>query len=103
MTTMRAIAFHRPGPIEVLEDVSVEIPDRPPAGHVRVRVRAVALNHLDLWVRRGLPHLKLDLPHRLGSDVAGIVESIGEGAKPPGGTWDVGSAVVVQPSLCCGA
>ena len=43
------------------------------AGLVQVRVRAVAMNHMDLWVRRGLPHLKLAYPHRLGCDIAGEV------------------------------
>jgi NADPH:quinone reductase-like Zn-dependent oxidoreductase len=103
MAQMHAIAFHEPGPVEVLEDVEVSIPDRPPAGHVRVRVEAVALNHLDLWVRRGMPHLKLDLPHRLGSDIAGVVEAIGDGGKPANAKWDVASAVMLQPSLSCGA
>ena len=103
MATMRAIAFRRPGPIDVLEELEVTIPDAPAAGHVRVRVEACALNHLDLWVRRGLPHLALELPHRLGSDIAGVVHAIGPGARPPGVPWDVGASVMVQPGLSCGA
>ena len=98
---MRAIAFARFGGPEVLESMEVELPDRPPAARVRVRVRAVALNHLDLWVRRGLPHLKLELPHRLGSDVAGTLEAVGEGAQLRAGLG-VGDEVIVSPGLSCG-
>lgn len=95
---IRAIAFERNGPPEVLEEMQVEIPDQPPPGHVRVRVAAVALNHLDLWVRRGLPNLKLTLPHRLGSDIAGSVEAVGEGAVAP----EAGTRVLVSPGVSCG-
>ncbi len=95
---IRAIAFHRHGGPEVLEDVSVDIPDVPAPGQVRIRVDAVALNHLDLWVRRGLPNLKLELPHRLGSDVAGTIEALGEDAIAPA----VGTRVLLAPGLSCG-
>jgi len=59
MTLCHAIVLHAHGDIDapgVLEPASIDVPD-PAPGQVRVRVRAVALNHLDLWVRRGLPHL----------------------------------------------
>ena len=61
-----------------------------------MRVRAVALNHLDLWVRRGGPAFKLEYPHRLGSDVAGTVDAVGAGVAA-----EVGSKVIVQPGLSC--
>jgi NADPH:quinone reductase-like Zn-dependent oxidoreductase len=61
-------------------------------------VRAVALNHLDLWVRAGLPSLKVAFPHLLGSDVAGVVEQLGVGVT---GVRE-GDAVVVNPGLSCG-
>ena len=67
-----------------LEQVSVP---EPGPGEVRVRIRAVALNHLDLWVRRGGPAFKLEYPHRLGSDIVGELDS--------------GQKVVVQPGLSC--
>ena len=51
----------------------------PGPGEVCIRVRAVALNRLDLWVRGGLPGLRLEYPHRLGSDIAGEVVELGEG------------------------
>jgi NADPH:quinone reductase-like Zn-dependent oxidoreductase len=64
---------------------------------VRVRIRAVALNHLDIWVRKGGPAFHLEYPHRLGSDIAGVVEANG-----PGATATVGAKTVVQPGLSCG-
>jgi NADPH:quinone reductase-like Zn-dependent oxidoreductase len=61
----------------------------------------VAVNHLDLWVRRGLPGLKVTFPHRLGSDVVGEVEALGPGA-PGARRVGVGDRVVVSPGLSCG-
>lgn len=76
-----------------------DLPDPAPGpGEVLLRVRAVALNHLDLWARRGLPGLELEMPHVGGSDVAGVVEAIGEGVEG----WGPGDRVVVNPSLWCG-
>jgi len=55
-----------------------EVPD-PVAGpgEIVVRVKACALNYLDIWERRGLPGVPIPLPHISGSDVAGIVETVG--------------------------
>src|SRR5690606_21963738 len=66
---MRAARFHEHGRPEV---VRIEEVDPPPlqSGHVRVSVRAAAMNHLDLWIRRGLP-IDTTLPHIGGSDIAG--------------------------------
>jgi len=66
---------------------------------VLVRVRAVALNHLDIFVRRGLPGLRLEMPHILGSDIAGEVAALGEGVHG----WAVGDQVIINPTLSCGA
>jgi NADPH:quinone reductase-like Zn-dependent oxidoreductase len=63
---------------------------------VRVRVKAVALNHLDIWVRKGGPAFHLEYPHRLGSDIAGVIDAVG-----PGAAAEVGAKVVVQPGLSC--
>ena len=68
------------------------------SGTVVVSVRAAALNHLDLWVRRGIPGLALDLPHIGGSDVAGVIDEIGPGVEG----WAEGDRVVLNPSLWCG-
>ena len=85
------------GGADVLAREEFELAE-PGAREVRVRVRAVALNHLDLWVRRGLPNLKLEYPHRLGADIAGEVEALGPGARG----FRVGDRVVVSPGISCG-
>lgn len=95
---MRAIAFTRHGGPEVLEMTELPTPE-PKAREVRVRVRAVALNHLDLWVRKGWPGLKLELPHVLGSDVAGVVDAVGAEVTD----LQPGAEVLVNPGLSCGA
>jgi NADPH:quinone reductase-like Zn-dependent oxidoreductase len=94
---MKAALFYQHGPVENLEVVDVPAPT-PGPGEVLVRVRAVALNHLDLWVREGLPGLKLELPHIGGSDVAGEIEALGAGVAG----WHAGQHVVVNPGLWCG-
>jgi NADPH:quinone reductase-like Zn-dependent oxidoreductase len=94
---MRAAVFTRHGGPEVLEPAELPTPE-PGPGEVRVAVRAVALNYLDVFVRRGLPNLKLPLPHVGGSDVAGEVDALGPGVEG----WAPGDAVVVNPSLPCG-
>jgi NADPH:quinone reductase-like Zn-dependent oxidoreductase len=65
------------------------------AGQVLVRVRACAINHLDIWVRRGWPGLRLEMPHWCGADVAGEVAHIGEGVEG----WTRGQRVVVDPGI----
>jgi NADPH:quinone reductase-like Zn-dependent oxidoreductase len=94
---MRAAFFRQHGGPEVMETGEAPEPV-PAAGSVIVSVRAVALNHLDLWVRRGLPGLSLDLPHIGGSDVAGVIETPGRGVEQ----WRPGDRVVINPSLWCG-
>ncbi|HET7263570.1 MAG TPA: zinc-binding dehydrogenase [bacterium] len=94
---MRAVRFHQHGGPEVL--TYEEAPDPVPGPHqVLVRVRACALNHLDIHVRRGIPGMKLPLPHTLGSDVAGEVAAVGPGVT----SCKAGDAVVVNPGLSCG-
>ena len=90
---MRAALFRDHGGPEVITIEDVEAPV-PGAGQVRIRVEAAALNHLDLWVRRGLP-IDTPMPHIGGSDMAGVVESVGSDDLAP---W-VGRRVVVDPSL----
>lgn len=94
---MKAAFFEEHGGPEVMR--VGERPDPEPGpGEVVVRVRACALNHLDLWVRRGLPGLELDLPHVGGSDIAGVVGEVGEGVEG----WEEDDPVVVNPGLWCG-
>ena len=94
---MRAIVFHAHGGPEVLTAADLPDPVAGP-GHAVVRVHACAVNRLDLWVRGGLPGLRLPLPHVLGSDIAGVVESTGPGVDA---AWQ-GREVVVNPGLSCG-
>jgi NADPH:quinone reductase-like Zn-dependent oxidoreductase len=74
---MWAVVIREHGGPEVLRLEEVPVPEVPP-GHVRVRIRAAAMNHLDLWVRRG-PAGRWPLPLIPGSDGAGVVEAVGEG------------------------
>jgi NADPH:quinone reductase-like Zn-dependent oxidoreductase len=92
-----AMVLDRHGGPEVLERRELEIADAGPR-EVLVRVHAVAMNHMDLWVRRGGPAFKLDYPHRLGCDIAGVVEAVGPGARGA----SVGDRVMLQPGLACG-
>ena len=71
---MKAVRFHEHGGPEVLTFEDVPDP-RPAAGEAVVRVRACALNRLDIWKRQGMPHVTVPMPHISGSDVAGEVAS----------------------------
>jgi NADPH:quinone reductase-like Zn-dependent oxidoreductase len=94
---MKAARIHEHGGPQVLRYEEAAEP-QPAPGQVRVRVRACALNHLDLWTRGGLPGRSVPMPHILGSDVAGVIESLG--AAVPG--LDVGQRVMLQPGTSCG-
>jgi NADPH:quinone reductase-like Zn-dependent oxidoreductase len=94
-----AVVLRSHGGPEVLVRETIRLPDPGPR-EVRVRVRAVSLNHLDLWVRRGMPYLKLEYPHRLGSDIVGEIDAAGPGARL--GSAKVGDRVVVNPGVSCG-
>ena len=94
---MRAVLLERHGGPEVLTLTTVPDPV-PPPGWVAVRVRACALNHLDLWARRGLPGVRFPLPLILGNDVAGVVQATGAGVD-----WvRPGAEVVLAPGFGCG-
>src|SRR5215831_6262051 len=93
---MKAIIFRQHGGPEVLEPAEVPAPQIRP-DEVLVEVRACALNHLDVWVRNGLPGIKIPLPHILGCDVAGVVREVGELV-----TWvQAGDEVMIQPGVSC--
>jgi NADPH:quinone reductase-like Zn-dependent oxidoreductase len=94
---MKAIVFHQHGDPSVLQYTDVNEPQLG-ANDVLVRVRACALNHLDLWVRRGLSGVKIPLPHVPGSDVAGEVARIGSNVD----AVHVGQKVVLAPGITCG-
>ncbi|HEX5070006.1 MAG TPA: zinc-binding dehydrogenase [Vicinamibacterales bacterium] len=92
---MKAVRFHRHGDPSVL--VYEDAPDpAPPPGWAVIKVRACALNHLDLFQRHGLERVKIPLPHISGADVSGVVADAGESGVA------VGQRVMVQPGLSCG-
>jgi NADPH:quinone reductase-like Zn-dependent oxidoreductase len=95
MKKTRAAIFHEFGGPDVVRIEEITVPE-PGPGEVRIAVQAAAMNHLDLWARRGLPGVAL--PHVGGSDVAGTIESVGPGIAD----WHPGDRVVIDPTLCCG-
>ena len=95
---MKAILFYNHGNADVLEYSDFPTPD-PGPGQALVRLKAAAMNRLDLWVREGWPGLKLEYPHISGADGAGEVAALGDGVK----TWSVGDRVVINSNLSCGA
>jgi len=89
---VRAVRIHEDGGPEVLR--YEEAPDPSPGpGEVLLSLRAASLNHLDVWLRRGLPSVAK--PRILGADGAGVVASLGEGVHGV----EVGDAVVLNPGL----
>lgn len=95
---MKRIQFEEHGKSSVLNIVTTN----PPvllANQLLVETKASGLNHLDLWIRRGLPGLNIPLPHVPGSDAAGVI--VGMGSDVEG--WSVGDEVVVQPGTFCGS
>ena len=77
---MRALHFETHGELDVLQFGDVPDPEVPD-GWALLKVDACALNHLDIWVRRGWPGLKLEMPHIGGSDVAGTLVADAESSK----------------------
>lgn len=93
---MNAVVFHAHGGTDQLRYEAVPDPTAGPH-EVLIRVKACALNHLDIWVRQGIPAYKLSFPHISGSDVSGIVEGVGEQVV------DItpGQRVFISPGLSC--
>ena len=93
---MKAVVFHENGGVEKLTYTEVEKPKVSPY-EVLVKVKACALNHLDIWVRQGLPGVEIPMPHISGSDVAGEVAEIGMEVK----NFRPGDKVLVAPGVRC--
>lgn len=91
---MRAAVIHEHGGPEVLVVEDVPKP-AVRAGEVLVRVSACALNHLDIFVRRGMPGLPIPLPHISGGDIVGTVDEVGNGVGPQ----ITGRLVLVDPAI----
>jgi NADPH:quinone reductase-like Zn-dependent oxidoreductase len=89
---VKAVRIHEDGGPEVL--LYEDVPDpAPAAGEVLVELRAASLNHLDVWVRKGLP--SVPKPRILGADGAGVVAAVGEGV----GGFAPGDRVVINPGI----
>ena len=94
---MKAVVFKQHGGPEVLEYADAPDP-KIKADEVLVEVRACALNHLDVWARKGMPGIEIPLPHVLGNDIAGVVRQTGELVD-----WvAAGDEVMLQPGVSCG-
>ncbi len=95
---MKAAFFREHGGLDRIE--YGDLPDPSPGpGQIRVRIRAGAFNHLDIFVRKGIPGIPVSLPHIMGSDGAGVVDAVGPGvtrARP-------GDEVVMNPGINCGS
>ena len=94
---MKAAVINRIGGPDVIE--SAELPDPSPGpGELLVRVRACALNHLDVWTRMGQSGRPVPFPHVLGNDVAGEIAALGAGVAG----FTAGQRVMLQPGVSCG-
>jgi NADPH:quinone reductase-like Zn-dependent oxidoreductase len=89
---VQAVRIHEDGGPEVLRVEEVPDPEAGP-GEVLVGLRAAGLNHLDVWVRKGLP--SVPKPRILGADGAGVVVALGQGVEG----FEVGQRVVVNPGI----
>ncbi len=93
---MKAVRFHAFGGPETLVYEDAPKPIAGP-GEVLVQVKACALNHLDLWIREGVPAYNTQVPHISGCDVSGVVAVLGVGVTSPA----IGSRVFIAPGLSC--
>ena len=91
---MKALYFNEHGDLDVTRYGDVPDPKVGP-DEVLVRVQACAINHLDVWVRRGWPGLKLEMPHWCGADVSGEIAELGREVTG----WRIGQRVVVDPGI----
>ena len=91
---MKAIFFERHGEIDSLKYADLPQPE-PKAGEALIKVKAVALNHLDIWVRRGWSGLHVEMPHITGADVAGEIVAV----NTPGTMWSEGTRVIINPGI----
>ncbi len=95
--TMKAIRFHQHGGPEVLKYEEAPAP-KILANEVLVKVKACALNHLDVWVRGGVPGWRIPLPHIVGADISGEVAEVGSLVM----RVKLGDRVLLSPGVSCG-
>jgi NADPH:quinone reductase-like Zn-dependent oxidoreductase len=94
---MKAVVFRQHGGPEVLEYADVPTPE-PHRGEVLINVKATSINHIDIFLRRGMPGIKVPFPKIAGSDAAGIIQAVG----PDVSSLQVGQRVTINPGISCG-
>jgi NADPH:quinone reductase-like Zn-dependent oxidoreductase len=94
---MKAVVFDQHGGPEVLQLRDVPDPKTGP-GHVLIEVKATSINHIDIFLRRGMPGVKVPMPKIVGSDAAGIIRELGTGVSG----LTVGQRVTINPGISCG-
>ena len=97
MNTMNAAVLRRHGEREAIQLENVPIPE-PHPGEVRIKVKACALNWLDVGVRRGPKFGEIPLPLIGGGDIAGVIDTVGERVT----SWQAGDRVLIYPLITCG-
>ncbi len=99
---MRALTIDAHGGVEQLRyRTDVAAPELPAAGHVRVRVRAAALNRLDVWTLGGLPGVTITPPWTMGADATGVVTELSDDVQADLAGVRVGDRVIVNPGISC--
>src|ERR1041385_9161577 len=94
---MKAVLFHSHGGPEVLRYEDAPDP-KPGRGEVLIEVKATSINHVDIFLRRGMPGVKIAFPKIAGSDASGIVRELGLDVT----RLKVGDRVVINPGISCG-
>src|SRR5512134_887649 len=95
---MRALTLTGTGGLDRLVQADVPVPEVRSPHEVRVRIQAAALNRLDLFVAAGLPGVAYQFPHVVGSDGAGVVDTVGSAVS----TVEPGNRVMINPGVSCG-
>src|SRR3954468_16942532 len=94
---MKAVVFSRHGGPDVLEYRDVRDPE-PGRGEVLIEVKATSINHIDIFLRRGMPGIKVPMPKIVGSDGAGVIRENGRDVTG----LQVGQRVTINPGISCG-
>jgi NADPH:quinone reductase-like Zn-dependent oxidoreductase len=94
---MKAVVFEQHGGPEVLKYKDVPDP-KPQRGEVLIEVKATSINHIDVFLRRGMPGIKVPMPKIVGSDAAGIIRELG----PDVSGLTAGQRVTINPGISCG-
>ena len=94
---MKAVVFNQHGGPEVLHYQDVPDP-KPDAGEVLIEVKATSINHIDVFLRRGMPGVRVPMPKIVGSDASGVVRELGPGVSG----LSAGQRVTINPGITCG-